>query len=539
VAPLLARTPSPERQFDRIYRKHAADVYRYVLVVLRNPQDAEDVTQTTFMNAYRAMQNGERPETPKNWLIAIAHNVCRQRFRQQMRRPLEVGLLEDAAEAAVQEEDGRYSVEDIQRAIGHLGFNQRSALVMRELEGRSYAEIGEIMDLSVSAVETLIFRARRALREQLEGSLTCNEAELLLSKQLDGQLQREDRGQLRAHLRQCGTCATVARKQRASRGALKALLGGLPVPTSVTSLFGGGSAAGLGMAAKTAAVVCAGAVVGTGGYEAATNVHPLARALHVSAKSAPQTLPTLPPTASARATAAHAAALKRQALKRQALKRQLARDVLERTAARTHGPKTHARNPVAAAAIPTKVPKLVPPGQLRPKHVGRGNGGADPNVDAAQPTPADPTADGTKPRGRNGTSGSPNATTHSSKPKIARGSQSSSRSSGQSSTPSSARTSARAHAHSLTTTTSTVSTPSDKRSHSENAPQKDEKSQALGTVDSSVDSSIESSDGAGATVTDAVDGETTSTTTTTMSTTTTTTTVAGHHRTTSGRPTGG
>src|SRR5919197_956964 len=156
MAPLLARTP--ERQFERIYRRYAGDVYRYALVVLRNQQDAEDVTQTTFMNAYRAMQNGERPEIPKNWLIAIAHNVCRQRFRQQMRRPLEVGLLEDAAEAAVSDDEDRYSAEDIQRALGHLAFNQRAALVMRELEGRSYAEIAQIMGLTVSAVETLIFR---------------------------------------------------------------------------------------------------------------------------------------------------------------------------------------------------------------------------------------------------------------------------------------------------------------------------------------------------------------------------------------------
>src|ERR671930_119553 len=113
MAPLLARTP--ERQFERIYRRYAGDVYRYALVVLRNQQDAEDVTQTTFMNAYRAMQNGERPEIPKNWLIAIAHNVCRQRFRQQMRRPTEVGLLEDAAEAAVEEREETYSAEDLQR----------------------------------------------------------------------------------------------------------------------------------------------------------------------------------------------------------------------------------------------------------------------------------------------------------------------------------------------------------------------------------------------------------------------------------------
>jgi RNA polymerase sigma factor (sigma-70 family) len=255
-----------------MYRRHVGEVYRYVHAVLRNPADAEDVTQTTFMNAYRAFQRGERPEQAKNWLIAIAHNVCRQRFRQQQRRPAELPLFEDAAEVAVEEPEDSYTAEDIQRALAHLAFNQRAALVMRELEGRSYAEIAEIMGMTVGAVETLIFRGRRALREQLEGSLTCSQAELALSKQTDGVLSRAERGQLRAHLRECSECAALARRHRATRGALKAL-GAVPLPSSLASFFGGGSAVGVGVAAKAAAVVCAGAVVGTAGFEGAKHVH--------------------------------------------------------------------------------------------------------------------------------------------------------------------------------------------------------------------------------------------------------------------------
>src|SRR3954464_9116191 len=215
MTPLLARAGSADRHFERMYQRYVGDVYRYSLAVMRNAQDAEDVTQTTFLNALRAMQNGERPETPKNWLIAIAHNVCRQRFRQGQRRPPESPLFADPAEAAVPESDERYSAEDIQRALGQLAFNQRSALVMRELEGRSYAEIADLLDLSVSAVETLIFRARRRLREQLESALTCGQAEQLLSRQLDGELAKDDRGQLRAHLRECADCRRLARSQRA------------------------------------------------------------------------------------------------------------------------------------------------------------------------------------------------------------------------------------------------------------------------------------------------------------------------------------
>src|SRR2546425_11736256 len=103
MTPILARQ-RPDRTFERLYKKHAGDVYRYALVVLRNEADAEDVTQTTFLNAYRAMERGERPRTPQNWLIAIAHNVCRQRFRQSQRRPNEVALNEELAEAYVEQD---------------------------------------------------------------------------------------------------------------------------------------------------------------------------------------------------------------------------------------------------------------------------------------------------------------------------------------------------------------------------------------------------------------------------------------------------
>jgi len=268
MTPLFAHRLGADRSFERLYRKHAGDVYRYALVVLRNEADAEDVTQTTFLNAYRAYENGERPQKPQNWLIAIAHNVCRQRFRQSQRRPNEVAYEEELAEAVVV--DDAVSAEDIRRALGHLAFNQRAALVMRELEGRSYQEIAEILELSVSAVETLIFRARRALREQLEEGITCREAELSISLQLDGRLPRKDRGALRAHLRECDECAAFARSQRAHRGALKTSLAAIPLPASLTGLFGGGGGAaaiGSGVAIK-AAVMGAAAVFAAGvGYE--------------------------------------------------------------------------------------------------------------------------------------------------------------------------------------------------------------------------------------------------------------------------------
>jgi RNA polymerase sigma factor (sigma-70 family) len=157
--PVLAR----DQAFESLYRQYVKDVYHYALALLRNPADAEDVTQTTFLNAYRAYIKGVEVEKPQNWLIKIAHNVARTRYARASRRVKEVPLEEHVELIAAQEDD-RPDVQGVLDALGRLPFNQRSALVMRELEGRTYAEIADTIGVSVSAVETLIFRARRSLR---------------------------------------------------------------------------------------------------------------------------------------------------------------------------------------------------------------------------------------------------------------------------------------------------------------------------------------------------------------------------------------
>ena len=157
--PSLAR----DRAFETLYRSYVKDVYHYALALLRNPADAEDVTQTTFMNAYRAFKRGEEPLKPHNWLIKIAHNAARTRYATASRRVKEVPLEEHIAQLSLPE-DERPDVEEVLKALGRLPLNQRAALVLRELEGRTYAEIADTLAVSVSAVETLIFRARRSLR---------------------------------------------------------------------------------------------------------------------------------------------------------------------------------------------------------------------------------------------------------------------------------------------------------------------------------------------------------------------------------------
>jgi RNA polymerase sigma factor (sigma-70 family) len=152
-----------DQAFETLYRTYVEDVYHYALALLRNPADAEDVTQTTFLNAYRAYQRGIEVEKPQNWLIRIAHNVARTNYARASCRVKEVPLEDHVAQLAVPEAE-QPDVIGVLRALGRLPFNQRAALVMRELEGRSYAEIADTIGVSVSAVETLIFRARKSLR---------------------------------------------------------------------------------------------------------------------------------------------------------------------------------------------------------------------------------------------------------------------------------------------------------------------------------------------------------------------------------------
>ena len=217
---------SPDEAFEQLYRLYVNDVYRYALALLHNPSDAEDVTQTTFLNAYRAFKRGEDPRKPQHWLIKIAHNACRSRYVRMARRPREVPLDESIARLPMPADDA-IDVRELLAALGELPFNQRAALVMRELEDRSYRDIADTLGVTVPAVETLIFRARR--------------------------------------------------RMRAERAALQAL-GAVQLPQSLASFFegggaiaGGGAAVGSGgLALKAVLMLAAGAVAGSVGYKTVT-----------------------------------------------------------------------------------------------------------------------------------------------------------------------------------------------------------------------------------------------------------------------------
>jgi RNA polymerase sigma factor (sigma-70 family) len=248
--------------FDRLYRHHAASVYRYAYAVLGNHADAEDVTQQTFLNAYRAMARGTKPRKAENWLLTIVHNEVRRHLRSTQGRAFEVEL--DARLPHHAPEQTEPSIADILRALQHLPPAQRSALVMREFEGRSYAEIAVILNVTQSALETLLFRARRGLAEHLDGSLTCDEAELALSRRLDGRLRRGEARRLRAHLKECPLCTRAAQVLKRQRSLFEGL-SVIPIPASLF-LFRGEQAGALGLSASAVAV---GGSAGAGGGAAA------------------------------------------------------------------------------------------------------------------------------------------------------------------------------------------------------------------------------------------------------------------------------
>ena len=150
------------REIDDLYRRHGGEVYRYALAVLGNHADAEDVTQTTFLNAYRSLEQGVRPRKPSNWLLTIASNAIKQRFRQEQARPRQVELDDRIADRSP--EATGPTVGEILTALSRIAPQQRQAIVLREFEGRSYKEIAEILNVTVSALETLLFRARRVAR---------------------------------------------------------------------------------------------------------------------------------------------------------------------------------------------------------------------------------------------------------------------------------------------------------------------------------------------------------------------------------------
>lgn len=153
-----------------LYARHRGAIFRFCRSRLRSREEAEDAGQTTFLYAFRALRKGVVPVSELSWLLKIAENVCKTR-RHDARRRLTLEVTEDPEKLGRFAAPARPEVEllmPLEDALGRLTEPQRQALLLREWQGYSYREIAARLGIRRGAVDALLFRARRALAEELE-----------------------------------------------------------------------------------------------------------------------------------------------------------------------------------------------------------------------------------------------------------------------------------------------------------------------------------------------------------------------------------
>jgi RNA polymerase sigma factor (sigma-70 family) len=312
-----------DEAFRAIHDRYRQRLYAYTRQMLGGSRsDAEDVLQDVFLRAYAALRDDDRPVTLRAWLYRVAHNRCVDHLRRPVPAAAEVYQLSrtpvhDPPDETERREDLRRLVQDVQR----LPEQQRSALLMREMDGLTYAELADALRTSIPAIKSLLVRARIGLVEAGEARDTaCADIRFELT-----QAQRRGvraSGRSRRHLRDCQGCREYRHAMRAVDQGLAALAPGGSGPlATIAKLLGiggasSGAAAGASMggsaavvngataatATKVAAIVCCAAVVGGGAAEVRDHVAPAKRHSHRAAVST-----AAPAPAQARAAAAAAA----------------------------------------------------------------------------------------------------------------------------------------------------------------------------------------------------------------------------------------
>lgn len=270
-----------ERAFAAIFNRYHQSLFRFCLAIVGNPDDASEALQNTMIKVLRALPGEERKIELKPWLYRIAHNESIDLLRRRREtRQLDVeqvapgyGLAEDAAT--------RERLRRLLTDLKALPERQREVLVMRELAGLGFEEIGSALETSGAVARQTLYEARQSLRQMEEGrEMSCATVTQALSDG-DGRVTR--RRDVRAHLRSCARCQAfreeIKTRQRdlaalsplpavAAAGMLQGLLGG-----SQGAGAGGGLAASLGGgAAKTIGASAAAKGVATAAVVAAIGV---------------------------------------------------------------------------------------------------------------------------------------------------------------------------------------------------------------------------------------------------------------------------
>jgi RNA polymerase sigma-70 factor, ECF subfamily len=163
-----------DRDFTELYRTHLRDIYSYAYYRIGNHHDAEDLTEQTFVQAYRHLERAQRESNGRPlrpWLIRIAHNLAANYYRDRSRRPLT--RLEDAAVITALHDteqlvEGREEVKDVLAGVSRLPDDRREALIMRFALDMDNREIARALGRSEGATKVLIHRAIRQLEQDLQ-----------------------------------------------------------------------------------------------------------------------------------------------------------------------------------------------------------------------------------------------------------------------------------------------------------------------------------------------------------------------------------
>jgi RNA polymerase sigma-70 factor, ECF subfamily len=156
------------RAFERLYREHCGRVYGLCLRMTRQPALAEDCTQETFINAWRALAQFETRSSLSTWLHRIAVNVTLARRRKDARHePVAEAEFEEAGTEGDWTLETPVEVEEIEEAIDSLPQGARDALVLHALYGYSHIEAAQMLGVAEGTCKAQLHRARRLIRERL------------------------------------------------------------------------------------------------------------------------------------------------------------------------------------------------------------------------------------------------------------------------------------------------------------------------------------------------------------------------------------
>jgi RNA polymerase sigma factor (sigma-70 family) len=250
----MARAGNPGA-FEAIVDRYQGRLLGFCRQMLGSTEDAEDVLQEVFVNAYRAMLADEREINLRPWLYRIARNRCLNHLRKPTADAQESMDMVPTVEAASTAEKvhNREEFRQLLTDVGKLPETQRSALLLREMDAMSYEEIAQAMETSVPSVKSLLVRARISLAEASQArQLTCGEVRIDLAEAAEG--LRKLSGPVRRHVRDCEECSDFRSQLRSNDKVLAAL-----VPVGPLIAFKGFIASKLGLGGA-----------GTGGAATAT-----------------------------------------------------------------------------------------------------------------------------------------------------------------------------------------------------------------------------------------------------------------------------